>query len=102
VLITGGAQQALDWLARLLADPGDVAWVEDPGYLGARTALTAAGLQLCPLPVDAAGLNPAAASAHTPTPRLIYVTPSHQYPCGAVMPLARRLWRVDHRRRLRQ
>ena len=44
VLITGGALQALDWLARLLADPGDVAWVEDPGYLGARTALTAAGL----------------------------------------------------------
>lgn len=96
VLITGGAQQALDWLARLLADPGDVAWVEDPGYLGARTALTAAGLQLCPLPVDAAGLNPAAAPAHAPSPRLIYVTPSHQYPCGAVMPLARRQALLAH------
>jgi len=90
LLITGGAQQALDWLARLLADVGDVAWMEDPGYLGARSALTAAGLQLHPAPVDASGLDVAYAQAQLPAPRLIYVTPSHQYPGGAVMPLARR------------
>ena len=58
--------------------------------LGARSALTAAGLQLHPAPVDASGLDVAYAQAQLPAPRLIYVTPSHQYPGGAVMPLARR------------
>jgi GntR family transcriptional regulator/MocR family aminotransferase len=58
ILITHGAQQALELLARLLANPGDTAWVEDPGYSGAHAALAGADLKLCPVPVDEQGLNP--------------------------------------------
>jgi len=88
VLITTGTQQSLELCAWLLADVGDGVWIEDPAYWGAIKAFTACGLQWLPVPVDGEGLNPAAASG--PAPRLIYVTPSHQYPTGAVMSLARR------------
>lgn len=90
ILIVQGAQQALELAARLLSDAGDCAWMEDPGYIGAQAALQAAGLQLIPVAVDEQGLNPAAAPAGS-TPRLIYITPSHQYPSGVVMSLQRRL-----------
>jgi GntR family transcriptional regulator/MocR family aminotransferase len=89
ILITQGAQQALELLARLLADPGDVAWIEEPGYLGAQAALTGAALQVQGIAVDEQGIDPASALAGQ-SPRLIYVTPSHQYPTGVVMSLARR------------
>lgn len=79
-------QSALALLARCLADPGDTVWIEDPGYLGARIAF--ADVRLDPLPVDADGADP---SVMTSVPRLIYVTPSHQYPTGARMSLPRRL-----------
>ncbi|WP_143890474.1 PLP-dependent aminotransferase family protein [Tepidimonas alkaliphilus] len=88
VIITSGTQQSLELCARLLADEGDTVWIEDPAYWGAVKALDACGLRLHPLPVDAHGWAPPAQPA--PAPRLIYVTPSHQYPTGAVMPLARR------------
>jgi len=90
ILIVQGAQQALELTARLLSNAGDAAWIEDPGYIGAQAALQAASLQLIPVPVDAEGLNPASAPAAS-TPRLIYITPSHQYPSGVVMSLQRRL-----------
>ncbi|MBI3146121.1 MAG: PLP-dependent aminotransferase family protein [Pseudogulbenkiania sp.] len=90
ILITQGAQQALELCARLLADPGDVAWMEEPGYVGAQAAMRAASLDLVPVPVDEQGLAPALAPDPRP-PRLVYVTPSHQYPSGVVMTLARRL-----------
>lgn len=95
VLITQGTQQAMELAARLLADPGDVAWLEDPGYVGAHAALRGAGLQLVPVPVDNEGLNPAAVTDTRP-PRLIYTTPSHQYPLGVVMSLPRRLALLAH------
>lgn len=88
ILITSGTQQSLDLLARALADPGDVAWMEEPGYGGASAALTAAELALCPVPVDDEGL--CWERGDYPVPRLIYVTPSHQYPLGCVMSLSRR------------
>lgn len=91
VLIVTGAQQALDLAARVLTDPGDVCWIEDPGYLGARYALTMAGLRLAPAPVDEQGLDVDQAIATLPTPRLIYVTPSHQYPIGGMLTLERRI-----------
>lgn len=91
VLVTAGAQGALDLLARLLADAGDPAWIEDPGYLGARGALVGAGLDLTPVPVDGEGLMVGAGLAVCPRPRLIYVTPSHQYPTGVALSLPRRL-----------
>ena len=88
IIVTSSAQGALDLLARAMLNPRDRVWVEDPGYLGARAAFSGTGATLVPVPVDADGLNPA---GDYPRPRLIYVTPSHQYPTGILMPLARRL-----------
>lgn len=89
VMITAGTQQSLDLCAQLLADAGDTAWVEDPCYWGARRVLQARELKLRPITVDADGMALGDADLLT-RPRLIYVTPSHQYPTGAVMSLARR------------
>ncbi|WP_374592358.1 PLP-dependent aminotransferase family protein [Aquabacterium sp.] len=94
ILITGGTQQSIDLCARLLADPGDVAWIENPGYWAAKRLFDANGLQLHPVAVDAEGIAPDAADWQT-RPRLIYVTPSHQYPCDVVMSLQRRRAVVD-------
>jgi GntR family transcriptional regulator/MocR family aminotransferase len=91
VLIVTGAQQALDFAARVLTDPGEVCWIEEPGYLGARHALTMAGLKLVPAVVDDRGLDVERAVRTLPVPRLIYVTPSHQYPLGGMLSLERRI-----------
>lgn len=91
VLIVAGSQQALDLSARLLLDPGDAAWIEDPGYLGARGALVAAGARLIPVPVDREGLDVAAGIARSPDARLAFVTPSHQSSLGVTLSLPRRL-----------
>ncbi|MFN8513230.1 MAG: PLP-dependent aminotransferase family protein [Chloroflexia bacterium] len=91
VIIVSGAQQGLDLLTRLLLDPGDAAWIEDPGYGAARTALIASGARLVPVPVDGDGLDVAAGIARAPAARLAYVTPSHQFPLGSTLSLARRL-----------
>ena len=89
VIITSGTQQTMELCAHLLADPLDTVWLEDPAYWGAVKAFMATGLKLHPVPVDQHGIAPQAQDEATP-PRLIYVTPSHQYPTGAVMSLARR------------
>jgi GntR family transcriptional regulator / MocR family aminotransferase len=89
VIVTTGTQQSLELCARLLADHGDTVWVEDPAYWGAAKAFMASGLALHPVPVDDEGIRPGAADDAKP-PRLIYLTPSHQYPTGAVMSLPRR------------
>jgi GntR family transcriptional regulator/MocR family aminotransferase len=94
VMITAGTQQSLDLCAQLLADAGDTAWVEDPCYWGARRAFQARELKLHPITVDGDGMALDAADLAT-RPRLIYVTPSHQYPTGAVMSLARRRELLD-------
>lgn len=92
ILITEGAQEALTLCLQLTTNPGDVAWVEDPGYRGAQSAFRAADLQIQPLAVDAQGLCvPDAAQWASRPPRVIYTTPSHQYPLGAVLPAQRRL-----------
>ncbi|EWM45077.1 aminotransferase class I and II family protein [Bordetella holmesii 70147] len=91
VIITEGTQEARALAVRLLADPGDIAWVEDPGYRGARTAFFAGDLDVRPKGVDNDGLCVDARDWADAAPRLIYVTPSHQYPTGGVMPAARRL-----------
>jgi GntR family transcriptional regulator/MocR family aminotransferase len=91
VIVVTGAQQAVDLAARVLLDPGDTAWVEDPGYPGARGALIAAGIRLAPVPVDAEGLVVRRGAQRAPRARLVYVTPSHQYPLGVTMSLNRRL-----------
>ncbi|HEX8982280.1 MAG TPA: PLP-dependent aminotransferase family protein [Ktedonobacterales bacterium] len=91
VIITSGSQGALDLVARTLLDPGDSAWVEDPGYLGARGALLAAGARLVPVPVDRDGLQVTAGRVMAPDARLAVITPSHQFPTGVTMSLSRRL-----------
>ncbi|MGF1609588.1 MAG: PLP-dependent aminotransferase family protein [Kiloniellales bacterium] len=95
VLITAGGQQALDLTARLLLDPGDAVWIEEPGFPGLRGALTAAGARLTPVPVDGEGLDVAAGLRLAPDARLVAVTPSHQYPLGVTMSLPRRLALLD-------
>lgn len=90
ILITQGVQQGLELIARLLTNAGDHVWLEDPGYVGVQAAMHASGLHCVPVPLDAQGLNPQAAPAG-PGPKLIYITPSHQYPSGIVMSMARRM-----------
>src|SRR5207237_5809004 len=77
--------------ARLVLNPGEPAWLEDPGYLGARSALVAVGARLVPVPVDQQGLDVAAGIARAPAARLVVLAPSHQYPLGVTTSLARRL-----------
>lgn len=89
VLITSSTQQSLDLCARLLADVGDEVWLEDPCYWGAQRAMDAAGLRLRAIPVDDDGIAPDQEDWNA-RPRLIYVTPSNQYPTGAVLSLERR------------
>jgi GntR family transcriptional regulator/MocR family aminotransferase len=91
IILTTGAQGALDLVARVLLDPGDSAWVEDPGYSGARGALLAAGAKLVAVPVDEEGLDVDAGRQLCPEARLAIVTPSHQFPTGVTMSLSRRL-----------
>jgi GntR family transcriptional regulator/MocR family aminotransferase len=90
IVMTSGTQQALDLAARLLVSPGDRVIVERPGYAAAAAAFRAAGGVIVGGRVDAQGLNPAALPRVRPAARVAYVTPSHQFPTGAVMPAARR------------
>ncbi|NVJ21699.1 MULTISPECIES: PLP-dependent aminotransferase family protein [Myxococcus] len=90
VIIVNGAQQAMSLAAQVLLDPGDAAWVEDPGYFASRGALVAAGATLVPVPVDAEGLDVEAGMRLRPDARLAIVTPAHQFPLGVAMSEARR------------
>src|SRR5262245_13253375 len=91
VLVTSGAQAALDLASRVLLDPGDAAWVEDPGYGGTRGALLAAGARLVAVPVDRAGIEVEVGQAQCREARLAVVTPTHQFPTGVTMSRSRRL-----------
>ena len=97
VLILTSSQQALQLLAHTLLDEGDVVWIEDPGYAGARTAFDASGAQLVGLPLDEEG---ATLEIRKAAPRLIYLTPSHQFPTGRAMSLARRMDFIQHARQV--
>nr|WP_042179563.1 PLP-dependent aminotransferase family protein [Kibdelosporangium sp. MJ126-NF4]CEL13890.1 Transcriptional regulator, GntR family domain / Aspartate aminotransferase [Kibdelosporangium sp. MJ126-NF4]CTQ88258.1 Transcriptional regulator, GntR family domain / Aspartate aminotransferase (EC 2.6.1.1) [Kibdelosporangium sp. MJ126-NF4] len=87
VLVTQGAQQALDVVGRVLLGPGDVVAVEEPGYSPARRLFQSLGAQVVGVPVDGEGLDVTAIPAAA---RLVYTTPSHQFPLGTPMSLARR------------
>jgi GntR family transcriptional regulator / MocR family aminotransferase len=91
VVIVSGIQQALDIVARLVLDPGDAVWMENPGYVGTQAALRAAGAEIVPVPVDKNGLNVKAGEKSFRNARLAYVTPAHQFPLGVVLSLERRL-----------
>jgi GntR family transcriptional regulator/MocR family aminotransferase len=91
VFIVSGAQRALQIVCGLLLDPGDPVWLEEPGYPGARSAFLGAGARIVPVHVDREGLDVAAAARRAANARMAYVTPSHQFPLGVTMSLARRL-----------
>ncbi|MDA9426571.1 MULTISPECIES: MocR-like pyridoxine biosynthesis transcription factor PdxR [Bradyrhizobium] len=95
VVVTSGTSGALDFCSRMILDPGDEVWVEEPGFVEARWALTAAGAKLVPIPVDDKGLVVSEGIRRAPRARLIVVTPSHQYPLGVSMGLERRLELLD-------
>jgi GntR family transcriptional regulator/MocR family aminotransferase len=99
IIIVPGSQGALDLAARMLVNAGEPVWLEDPGYLGARGALLGAGAQIIPVPVDDEGLVVEAGIARAPHARLVYLTPSHQFPLGVTMSLARRLALLDWAKR---
>lgn len=96
VILVNGSQQAVDLCARILVDDGDVVAMESPGYLPAARVFAGQGAQILQIPVDEAGMNvmqlPTLGNAKDGTvPKLVYVTPSHQFPTGASLSLPRRL-----------
>lgn len=89
ILVVAGMQQAMLISAMAVLDPGDGAWIEDPGFHQARRVFALAGAAIVPRPVDAEGIVIHGAPSR-PSPRIIYVTPSHQFPLGVTMSLKRR------------
>ena len=95
IMVTAGTQQALRIAADLLLDPGDSAWVENPGYVAGRGALLAAGATLVPVPSDEEGIDVGAGIGIEATARLALVAPSHATPLGGALPVRRRLALLD-------
>ncbi|VTU37574.1 HTH-type transcriptional regulatory protein GabR [Variovorax sp. PBS-H4] len=102
VLITEGVHQAIDLSLRMLVDPRDTVWVEEPGYWGFHKVLQMGSTRVRPMEVDHPDIDSSQPGAGWPRggkpPRLIFVTPSHQYPLGSVMSLARRRELLAHAR----
>jgi GntR family transcriptional regulator/MocR family aminotransferase len=101
VVINSGVQEALDRTAHLLLNAGEPVWMEEPGYPGAAATFHAVGARICPVPVDSEGLDLEAGQRRWPIPRLVYVTPAHQFPLGMTMSLRRRLSLLEWARRSR-
>jgi GntR family transcriptional regulator/MocR family aminotransferase len=92
IIIVNGSQQALDLITQVVIDRGDAVALENPGYLGARRAFLAQGAKLLPVPVDESGIVVEKLASYVAAkPKVVYVTPSHQFPTGAVLSLPRRL-----------
>lgn len=88
ILITEGVHQAIDLTTRAFLDPGDKVWLEEPCYWGTSNLVQMVhNIQVIRQPVDAEGMS---ADLNAPIPRLIFTTPSHQYPSGTVMSIQRR------------
>lgn len=96
VLVVSGSQQALDLIVRVRVNAGDAVAIEEPHYDGARETLRAVGARLRPVPVDRDGLDPDDLPEEAV---LAFVTPSHQFPTGAILPLERRLALLNWARR---
>ena len=90
IMIVSGSQQALDITARVLLDPGDAVWLEEPCYPLARAVLLGSGCHPVPVPVDQEGLDVAAGRRMAPNARAAFVTPSHHYALGVTMSASRR------------
>lgn len=100
VIITNGAQQALNLTAQLLLNHDDTVWIEDPCYNGAKAAFSSISSNIIPLPIDASGISIEKGLQEAPQARLVYISPSNQFPLGVTMGLQRRLeiikWAVDN------
>lgn len=90
VIITTGSQQGLDLVCRMLLDAGDPVWLEEPGYVGARSVVRANGGVICPIPVDVKGARFDEAVARQPAPRLVVTSPARHYPLGGQLAQERR------------
>ena len=99
IIITAGTQQAMMISAMALINRGEVAWIEDPGFYQARRTFGFAGAIVVPRPVDTEGITIARPSKQR-SPKIIYVTPSHQFPLGMTMSLARRTALIDFARKM--
>jgi GntR family transcriptional regulator / MocR family aminotransferase len=97
IIVTAGTQQAMMIGAMALVNRGEVAWIEDPGFYQARRAFGFAGANVVPRPVDEEGITIARPSKQR-SPKIIYVTPSHQFPLGMTMSLSRRTALIDFAR----
>ena len=93
ILIVNSTQSALDLLCRTILNTGDNTWIEEPGYRGSYIAMRNAGANIQGISVDYDGII---IPTSAPTPKLIYTTPSHQFPTGATMSYARRLALLDY------
>jgi GntR family transcriptional regulator/MocR family aminotransferase len=92
IIVVNGSQQAIDLISRILIDKKDTIAIEEPSYIGAKKVFEIMGANLIPIPVDSSGLVLEKLKATGATaPKLIYVTPSHQFPTGVVLSLPRRL-----------
>lgn len=100
-MIVGGTQQAIEVASKLLLDPGDEVLFEDPGYRTARAAIAANGGKIVPMPVDEHGADVESGFKRSPQAKMIYVTPSHQFPMGVTMPIERRMELANWARRNR-
>lgn len=96
IVITEGSLEGMSLCTHILSQTGDVAWVEDPGYPGAKSVFMTAGLRVIGIPIDEEGLALDKTSA---TPSLIFTSPSHQYPLGQVMSASRRLALLEYAQR---
>ena len=99
VVITAGAQQAIELITKLLLEPGDRVCMEDPGYTPARILFELAGAEIVSVPVDDEGLDVAKLDRTVPAAKLVYVTPSSQFPLGMTMSLSRRLALIEWAKR---
>ena len=90
VIIVNGSQQGLNLIVRSLVRKSDSVVIEDPGYFGIKMALKFTQAKICPVPLDQDGLDIDYLSENFPGPKLIYTTPSHQYPLGSTMGIIRR------------
>lgn len=91
IIVTAGAQAAIGLVVQMLLEPGEAVWIEEPGYVGLRGPLIAAGVEVAPVPLDNEGISVAAGRSLAPKARAAIVTPSHHYPLGTTLSLARRL-----------
>jgi GntR family transcriptional regulator / MocR family aminotransferase len=100
ILVTTGSQQGLQIASQVLLDPKDQVCMEEPGYPGARQAFAMADAQIIPIKLDSQGLVVSELARKGARAKLVYVTPSHQYPMGMTMSAARRMqllnWAAHH------